>query len=197
VTIETGRGTERHVVRLDAAEQRTTLATAARVTALRIDPDDRLFRRLAKEEVAPIIRSLVVAPNAVTVIADGEPEIADAARALAAQLLEAPGRTASLDDAIEAKAPILLIGTTRKVAEALARAGLERPLGDRGTARAWMAPGEVPLLAVEGRDANALRDTVATRHYGASSYLVFEGRRVVDRGVWPPAARPLQAEWKD
>jgi hypothetical protein len=197
VAIETAQGPERHVVRLDTAEQRYTLAPAARATALRIDPDDRLFRRLAKEEVAPIIRSLIVAPNAVTVIADGEPEVADAARAIASHLLEAPGREANLDEAMQAKAPILVIGTTQKVAEALARAGLERPLGDRGTARAWMAPGEVPLLVVEGRDANALRDTIATRHYGASSYLVFEGRRVVDRGVWPPAARPLQAEWKD
>jgi hypothetical protein len=52
--------------------------------------------------------------------------------------------------------------------------------------------GDIPLLVLEGEDVNALRQTIATRHYGASSYLVFEGRRVVDRGVWPPKARPLR-----
>jgi aminopeptidase N len=199
VVIETAQGSERHLVRLDTAEQRHTLEPAARATALRIDPDDRLFRRLEKEEVAPIIRSLIVAPNAVTVIADVEPEVVKAARAIVSHLLEAPGRPAQLDDAMKAKAPLLLIGTTAKVAEALRHAGLpNRPLGDRGTARAWMAPGrDTPLMVVEGEDVNALRQTIATRHYGASSYLVFEGRMVVDRGVWPPTARPLQVEWKD
>jgi hypothetical protein len=115
-------------------------------------------------------------------------------------MLESPGPPATLQDAIDAKAPLLLIGTTGRVAEALRNAGLpERPLGVRGTARAWMARHDdhAPLLMVEGDDANALRQAVAIRHYGASSYLVFEGRRVVDRGVWPPTARPLQVEWQD
>jgi hypothetical protein len=61
---------------------------------------------------------------------------------------------------------------------------------------AWYSD-DVPLLVLEGEDVKALRHTIATRHYGASSYLVFEGRRVVDRGVWPPTARPLQVEWND
>jgi aminopeptidase N len=200
VAIETAQGSEHHLVHLDTAEQRYTLEPAARATALRIDPDDRLFRRLQREEVAPIIRSLMVAPNAVTVTADAEPDVVEAAPAIASHLLETPGSPANLDDAIKAKAPLLLIGTTAPVAEALRHAGLpKRPLDDRGTARVWMAwySDDVPLLVLEAEDVNALRQTIATRHYGASSYLVFEGRRVVDRGVWPPTARPLQVEWKD
>ena len=89
------------------------------------------------------------------------------------------------------------------MADALTRAGLPPPpdqLGDRGTARVWTARyrGDIPLLVVEGQDVDALRQTAAAiRHYGASSYLVFEGSKVIDRGVWPPTARPLQVELKN
>ena len=73
-------------MRLDTAEHHYALPPAARATALRVDPDYRLFRRLPLAEVAPIIRSLVVAPNAVTVTAGAE---SDVARTVATRLLEA------------------------------------------------------------------------------------------------------------
>ena len=57
VEIQTISGIEHHVVRLGAAESRYSLQSAGRITALRIDPDYRLFRRLPIDEVAPIIRS--------------------------------------------------------------------------------------------------------------------------------------------
>ena len=135
--------------------------------------------------MAPIIRSLVVAPNALTVIAGTESEVA---RTIAARLLEAGFQPSELDKAVTAKAPLLVVGTAKEVADALARAGLPaRPpqLGERGTVRVWTARygGDVPLLVVEGRDADALRQSAAAiRHYGADSYLVFEGSRVVERG---------------
>jgi aminopeptidase N len=198
LVVETDTGVERHTVRLDKSEQHYALPPSARATALRIDPDFRLFRRLPLAEVAPIIRSLVVAPNAVTVAAGVEPDVA---RTIASRLLEAGFQPAELDKAVAAKVPLLLVGTTKDVADALARAGLPaRPqqLGERGTARAWTARygDDVPMLVVEANDADALRQiSAALRHYGADSYLVFEGTRVVDRGVWPPAARPLEVEF--
>jgi aminopeptidase N len=208
VVIETVAGAERHVVRLDATESQYALAPAARATALRIDPDYRLFRRLPLEEVAPIIRSLMVAPNAVTAIADAdppaaaEPDVADAARSIAARLLEAGWQPLDIDEAMRAKTPLLLVGTTPQVTAALRRAGVSPParlVGD-GTARVWAARyhGNVPLLVVEGQDADALRQIAAViRHYGASSWLVFAGSKVIGSGVWPPTAQPLQVELKN
>ena len=89
------------------------------------------------------------------------------------------------------------------MAEALNRVGLPSPpdqLWARGTARVWMARyrGDIPLLVVEGNDIDALRQTSgAIRHYGANCYLVFDGRRVVDRGVWLPPPRSLQVDFKN
>ena len=207
VVIETVAGAERHVVRLDATESRYALRPAARATALRIDPDYRLFRRLPLEEVAPIIRSLMVAPNAVTAIADAdplaaEPDVADAGRSIAARLLEAGWQPLDMDEAMRANAPLLLVGTTPRVAGALSRAGLPPParLVDHGTARVWAARyhGNVPLLVVEGQDADSLRQIAAViRHYGASSWLVFAGSRIIDSGIWPPTGQPLQVELKN
>lgn len=202
VTIETTAGTEHHVVRLDTAESRYALRPAASATTLGVDPDFRLFRRLSLDEVAPIIRSLMVAPNAVAAIADSAPDVAAAGRDIAASLLAPGWRTADVDGAMAANAPLLLVGTTPRVAEVLKRAGLPPPpdqLADRSTARVWAARyrGDIPLLVVAARDADALSQAAAIRHYGASSWLVLEGSKVIDRGIWPPAARPLQVELKD
>ena len=68
------------------------------------------------------------------------------------------------------------------------------------TARVWMARyhGDILLLVVEGNDIDALRQTIgAIRHYGANSYLVFDGRKVIDRGVWQPPSRSLDVDFKD
>jgi aminopeptidase N len=203
VEIQTISGIERYVVRLDTVERRYSLKSAARITALRIDPDYRLFRRLPIDEVAPIIRSLIVAPNAVAIIADAPPEYKDVGRDIAAGLLEAGWRSGDVNSAMAANAPLLLVGTTLQVAEALNRAGLPSPpdqLAARGTARVWMARyrGDIPLLVVEGNDINALRQTTAAiRHYGANSYLVFDGRKVIDRGVWLPTSRSLQVDFEN
>ena len=51
VEIQTILGIEHPVVRLDTGERHYSLKSAARVTALRIDPDYRLFRRLPIDEV--------------------------------------------------------------------------------------------------------------------------------------------------
>jgi hypothetical protein len=203
VEIQTISGIERYVVRLDTVKRRYSLKSAARITALRIDPDYRLFRRLPIDEVAPTIRSLVVAPNAVAIIADAPPEFKDVGRDIAAGLLEAGWRLDDVNSAMAANAPLLLVGTTLQVAEALKRAGLPSPpdqLAARGTARVWMARyrGDIPLLVVEGNDIDALSQTTAAiRHYGANSYLVFDGSKVIDRGVWLPTSRSLQVDLKN
>ncbi|MGC2398105.1 MAG: M1 family aminopeptidase [Rhodomicrobium sp.] len=203
VEIQTSSGIEHHVVRLDAVEKHYTLKSSAGITALRIDPDYRLFRRLPMDEVAPIIRSLVVAPNPVAIIADAQTEYKDVGRDIAAGLLEGAWQLGDVKGAMAENAPILLAGTTPQVVEALNSAGLPSPpdqLGVRGTARVWMTRyrGDIPLLVVEGNDIDALRQTIgAIRHYGANSYLVFDGRKVIDRGVWQPASRSLDVDFKD
>jgi hypothetical protein len=58
-------------------------------------------------------------------------------------------------------------------------------------------PNGAPLAVVAGEDAAALRALLRPLpHYGAQSWLVFEGSRAVGRGVWesPGRAIPVTAE---
>ena len=135
VEIQTTSGIEHRVVRLDAVKRSYSLKSAARITALRIDPDYRLFRRLPMDEVAPIIRSLVVAPNPVAIIADAPSEYKDVGRDIAAGLLEGGWQFGDVKSATAENAPMLLAGTTPQVAEALNSAGIAVTAGSVGRPR--------------------------------------------------------------
>jgi len=64
----------------------------------------------------------------------------------------------------------------------------------RGTAQLWTIPraaGDRPVAVVSARDAAALAALARPLpHYGAQSWLVFDGRRALARGVWPLQENP-------
>jgi hypothetical protein len=75
---------------------------------------------------------------------------------------------------------------------ALARLGLPpRPseLAGRGSAQVWTiprAPNDTAIAVVAARDAASLEALARPLpHYGSQSWLVFDGRRALARGVWP------------
>ena len=96
--------------------------------------------------------------------------------------------------------PVLLMGLHADVDAALARAGLPpRPasLSGRGSAQVWTIAREAgpPVAVVSASDADALRALLGPLpHYGAQSWLVFDGRRVLDRGVWPAPGRLIAVQ---
>ena len=72
----------------------------------------------------------------------------------------------------------------------LARHGLPPgPSARSGTAQAWAgrdAAGR-PYAVIAGRDAAAIKALErGLPHYGRQSWLVFEGARMAEKGVWPP-----------
>ncbi|QCO17711.1 M1 family peptidase (plasmid) [Azospirillum brasilense] len=200
VEVRTAAGKERHTIRLDGRETTATIRTAASPRALAVDPGFALFRRLAPGEAPPTLRDVTLDHAATTVIAADGPA-AEAARALAERLADGKPRIAAADRADPA-APLAVIGTAGEVDRILARLGLP-PLPDRlkgrGTARVWTArtPQGRPLLAVAADDAAALQALLRPLpHYGRQSWLVFEGARAVDRGVWPAGDSPLRVSFE-
>lgn len=166
---------------------------------LAVDPDFRLFRRLAPGEIPPLIRGVAFDAGASTLLAARDDAGRAAAREVATQLFgRAPTIVAA--GAPAPPGPLLVVGTTAEVAALLATAGLDgtpAALEDKGTARVWAArrPDGAPLVVVAGTDATALRAAARPLpHYGRQSFVVFEGARAADRGLWPPAASPLRAE---
>ncbi len=188
VHLEDGRVVDA-TVDVAGKESSVSMDVPARATAVSLDPDVRLFRRLAADEVAPILRQVLIDPRTGTLVAGADA----ASRAAATALAEA-----SLDHGVRLRrdarptqgGPFLIVGTHGEVDAALAAAGLPpvpAELRGRGSgyAYAWQER-DGPVYAVaSGQDAQALAAMARSLpHLGAQSHAVFEGARSVARGVW-------------
>jgi aminopeptidase N len=68
-------------------------------------------------------------------------------------------------------------------------------LAGKGTARVWTAPtgAGAAVLVIAADDRAALEALMRPLpHYGRQSYLVFQGREAVERGIWPSGDSPLR-----
>ncbi len=196
VVVETDDGLHQRSVRLDGRSVQASFQVSARPRAVTIDPDYHLFRRLAPGETPAIMRDVTLDERSVFVVAGGADAVAGSAEGLAVRMLEAsatgPSRAASIEDAGDR--PVLLIGLTKDIAQSMANVGLtEVPesLNTHGTARAWAtrrADG-APIFIVAADNLEAL-DALhrPLPHYGSRSYVVFDGARAIDKGLWPITA---------
>ena len=181
------------------AHDEVTLLLDARPTGVRLDPELRVWRRLESAELPPILRQWIIATRPALLIASTQADVREAAEALARRLLEAPAQATTPDALKLGTEPVLLMGLHREVDAALARSNLPpRPSSldaGKGSAQVWTVaqPSVAPLAVISASDAAALRALLRPlAHYGAQSWLVFEGSRVLARGVWPAPA-PLIA----
>ncbi|MBS1191673.1 MAG: putative aminopeptidase [Rhodocyclaceae bacterium] len=190
--VDGGRSATR---RVDSRRPRETITIDADrpPEGVRLDPDLRVWRFLEREQLPPILRQWIIAPSPRLAVASAS--LGDAAQSLAQRLFEAPARPIGLGDIDKSTDPLLLAGLHADVDAALARAGLPpRParLAGRGSAQVWTIEREAgaPLAVVSAQDADALQALLRPLpHYGSQSWLVFDGSRAVERGVWPAPGR--------
>lgn len=164
--VHTGGRSEMRRIALAQPRQTVTLELDAPPEGVRLDPELRLWRRPAAEQLPPILRQWITARAPRLVQASSDAGVRDAAEALARRLFENAPRPAALAELDRDNEPVLLAGLHEDVDAALARdaealAALARPLP----------------------------------HYGSQSWLAFEGGRMLARGVWPAPGRlvPVRA----
>jgi aminopeptidase N len=197
VAIQSARGSVTREIEIRQPREAVTIDVATMPQDVRLDPDLRVWRLLERDELPPILRQWIVAHSPRLVIASGDSDVRAAAQALAARLCESAAPVASLDALTRGSEPVLLAGLAADVDAALAQAGLPpRPanVAGRGTAQVWTLAraGSPPVAVVSARDAGSLRALLAPLpHYGSQSWLVFDGRRALDRGIWPAPVRPV------
>jgi aminopeptidase N len=180
----------RHV---DLTQTRGTfdLVLDARPAEVALDPDLRLLRRLGGDEAPPILRQVMLDPATRTVLLQVPAPAMESAQRLAASLQDDAPRMQSEAAPIPAGAPLLLIGLDDAVEHWLAERKLPaKPasLRGRGSATVWTAalPQGKSIAVISGKDAAALSALARPLpHYGRASYLVFDGPKAVERGVWP------------
>ncbi|GEO36040.1 peptidase M1 [Skermanella aerolata] len=187
--VETAAGTTGHHVEVTGPQTVATLKLDAEPRWITLDPDYRLFRRLAPGEAPPILRDVTLDPTTRMVFAGPEQ---DAARALAERLMDAGSRGGT----VYRTSPVAVVGTTEAVVKALADQGLPpmpASLAGKGTARVWTARSDAgsTVLAIAADDKASLEALMRPLpHYGRQSFLVFQGREAVERGVWPSGDSP-------
>jgi hypothetical protein len=204
VVVETEAGPREFRVPLDDRIERYSLDLEARPTALEIDPDARLFRRLDPGEVPLVLRHVMLAPKITLTVASDDPAMTAAAETLVDRLVEGEVEKVARFSALLFDRPLVIVGSGLKLGRALAAAELparpESPDGKfagRGELRVWTtrSPRGFPVIVIEAESPEAL-EAVTRRlpHYGAKSYLLFDAGELVTSGIWPPGANPLRVE---
>lgn len=162
----------------------------------RLDPDLRLWRALDAEQLPPILRRWILASAPRLALESPAADVRAAAESLAQRFFERAAQVVGTARFTDGSDPVLLVGLHADIDAALARLGLPpRPglLAGRGSAQVWTVQetnGRAPLAVVSARDAAALRDIARPLpHYGARSYLAFEGARAIETGVWQAPGR--------
>ena len=180
-------------VSLDGPRARVSLALDFTPDSVRLDPDTRVWRRLPPGSLPPILRQWIGAGAPRLVNTAGDADARAAVDALARRLLEQPPTGQPLAAALAGREPVLIAGLHGEVDRALATAGLPpRPaeVAGSGSAQVWtLAPAgsrSAPVAVISGRDAASIGALErGLPHYGAQSWLVFEGGRAISRGTWP------------
>ena len=195
VGIATEVGEFRRRVRLTDARTPVSLNVDARPISVSVDPDFEIFRQLAPGESPPILRQVMLSADVVGFFPDADTSTREAGRALAKRLLDI-GQVHETSNLGEATLPHLIIGTRVAVNELLGELGLPKTPAQLlvGTAAAWAAREDNgrPYLVVVGNDAESIAAlSRPLPHYGRRSYVLFEGAKAIDRGIWPSGNSPL------
>jgi hypothetical protein len=189
VEVRFDNGAETRWVEIERERQTVSMQFKQTPRSVRLDPQLRVYRLLEREELPPILRQWIVARSPAVFFSSKTKTGA----MLAERLFESPYREVQ---ALEGSEPVLIMGLHGDVDRALARLSLPpRPpmLAGKGTAQVWTVQGAAtPVAVISAKDEAAL-DALARPlpHYGAQSYLAFEGARAIERGTWPPASRTV------
>ncbi len=177
---------------LDLQDQRQTfnIEMQARPLEVILDPDLRLFRQLASGEAPPILREVMVNQATETVLLPKSDAVLNVAKTLASKLQNRSLKMNTSTDKLPA-VPMLVIGLQQQIdAWLIANKLPVRPesVANKGSAQAWTfsRPNGSTLAVVSARDAASLEALIRPLpHYGRQSYVIFDGRKMIDQGAWP------------
>jgi hypothetical protein len=203
VLLETEGGSERRDITVATPLTRLEWITPERPLAIHLDPQSDVFRRLQQNETPPILRDVMLDPKTVTRVAGDDKAFIESARLLATRLLDTPPNFLETGGIRDARQPLLLIAPFAQLPAELARLGIAVPAELPATnyqGAAWTArlANNTPVLVVTAESAQALQSMLRSLpHYGGQSYVLFDGGRALDRGIWPLSRGSLFRDLRD
>ncbi|MBP6058816.1 MAG: M1 family peptidase [Nitrosomonas sp.] len=199
IVIEGQQGTQTHVLDLQQEQQTFTLTLPKKPLFVSLDPELRLFRQLVPGEAPPILREVMVNLSTQTVLLSDKTEVRKIAETLAVKLQDQKPQVIASNAPLSA-APTLVIGLQSEVdAWLVAKQLPARPdeINNKGTAQAWaVARADGASLAIiSAKDATSLEALIRPLpHYGRQSYIAFDARQAVERGIWPMKVQRVGVE---
>ena len=194
---------EWHWLDSSQANDSVHLAITQQPEGVRLDPQLRVWRRLEPTQLPPILRQWVVARAPRWASASAVPEVRETGQLLANRFFESTAQSIPAQAIGQGEQPVLLIGLHDEVDAVLAANQLPpRPLGlgTRGSAQVWTVnhAAGAAVAVISGKDAQALQALLRPLpHYAAQSWLVFEGARLLERGIWPAAGTLVATPRRD
>lgn len=179
------------VLMSSAASTRAQIKVPARASAVTIDPEFTLWRRLHPSEAPPVLRDAQAAARAALIVLD--PSLSRQAAALAHGLVEGQVVNAEAVQG-DPSSYRVVVGPHSLVDHWLAQRQLPgRPEGTlSGDAQVWIAPDAAARLVVVSlsdriEDARVTLDMLARRlpHLTRYSWLAFKEGKTAERGNWP------------
>jgi len=214
VVVTTETGEVRRSVRLSETEKTFSVTNESRPISLEIDPDFNMFRRLYTEEIPVTIGGAFANDDGTIIIGNRED---DTVRMSFSAISHALGIEGDVVNEAQSGAGDLtgthfwflgrgdaLDGLLRETEVDLAGdrvtvSGSEYEIGGRTFICALRNPRDENsiITIVLSADTESLPGIVGKLpHYGRNSYLVFEGGKALERGVWEAAGSPLRVDFR-
>jgi aminopeptidase N len=197
IRFETDQGDVVQFVDLVAARTTATFTLDRPSHAVVLDPELQVFRRLGPDEAPPILRDVMVNPATSAIVLSPDDAWTSAATGLLAKLLDGAPRIVDAG-AQPTGAPLIVVGTAAEIEGYRAHRNFGSPpqVPAAGTARVWVERADgAATLFIAARDPAAVSALMRPLpHYGKQSWLVFDGAKAVERGVWPPIAPRRQLD---
>ena len=186
-----------YILQITGRESTQVIKTATKPRTISIDPEFDLFRKLSPEESPAILRDVTLSSSVKVVVLSTDREFKKVGEKLGQRMVDTQAQIIDSGDSLNASDVLLIIGRPLDVSRYLQKNFLTNTppeLSGRGTARVWankpLHEGKVAI--VEADDLEALKALLRPLpHYGRKSYVVFDGAKAVEKGIWKAEHSPL------
>ena len=202
VDLNTTAGHFQHLVRLDVLEDTFELSGTVKPLGVSVDPAFDVFRRLLLGENPTILRDVTLAKKVTSMVLSVDNGFQEAAKRLTHRILNESKIMPGVLEQAPTDGPVLVIGKAEAISSFMHQIGsLRIPEQVKlGTAAAWVtrSAGGHPILFIRAADVEALEGLIRPLpHYGRQSYVVFDGRQAIRKGIWPTESNPLRIRFSD
>ena len=193
ISVGTGNGILTKKVAIKGPISQGKFWITQRPTALSLDPDFNLFRKLAQTEAPPILRDVMLAKKVDVILAGKAAPIKQHALEIAARMVDGKSQLARSNK--QDKTPFILVGLQTDIEDFLSKKGLPSPSlpqKENMTASVWAGKiyGNIPYMVISLKDTKSLKAlSRPLPHYGKRSGLIFEGRKAIFKTSFEP--RPI------